>query len=361
VGEARPDERKIDIPGAERTAVTDFGAQQPHDDGSGLLTAASGGNINSERPVIRWMSAIDKNRNEIVQQLDPGEPPIRNALKKLFAEHQGKVSEKWSMYLDVYPRLFEPFRNTPVRLLEIGVQNGGSLEIWRKYFPRSRVIVGCDINPDCSKLRFEDDAIKLIVRDANSDEIHSKIATCSAEYDIIIGDGSHMSSDIVRSFAQYFGNLTEGGLYVVEDLHCSYWKNFEGGPYDPYSSMSFFKRLLDVVNKEHWRLPHDRVEALAAFSRKYSVTFDEPVLASVHSVEFINSLAILRKLAAPENDLGSREIVGCDAPILDVRSPLNGAPSQTSDETTNPWSLGSTPAEEEIEANRKLVESQQWQ
>jgi hypothetical protein len=27
VGEARPDERDLDIPGAERTAVTDFGAQ----------------------------------------------------------------------------------------------------------------------------------------------------------------------------------------------------------------------------------------------------------------------------------------------------------------------------------------------
>jgi hypothetical protein len=33
VGEARPDEREIDIPGAERTAVTDFGARQsPTDD-----------------------------------------------------------------------------------------------------------------------------------------------------------------------------------------------------------------------------------------------------------------------------------------------------------------------------------------
>src|SRR5215469_16289563 len=28
----------------------------PHDDGSGLPTAASGGNISPERPVIRWMS-----------------------------------------------------------------------------------------------------------------------------------------------------------------------------------------------------------------------------------------------------------------------------------------------------------------
>jgi hypothetical protein len=56
VGEARPDEREIDFPGAERTAVTDFGAQQSHDDGSGLPTAVSGGIISPKRPVIWWMS-----------------------------------------------------------------------------------------------------------------------------------------------------------------------------------------------------------------------------------------------------------------------------------------------------------------
>ena len=56
MGEARPDEREIDIRGAECTAVTDFGAQQYHDDDSGLPTAASGSNISPERPVIWWMS-----------------------------------------------------------------------------------------------------------------------------------------------------------------------------------------------------------------------------------------------------------------------------------------------------------------
>jgi hypothetical protein len=294
-----------------------------------------------------------------MQQVDPGKPTIPNALRTLFAEHRGKVSDKWSTYLEIYERLFKTFRNKPVRLLEIGVQNGGSLEIWRKYFPTSRVIVGCDINPDCSRLRFVDDAIKLVIGDINSDEVHSKIVTCSAEYDIIIDDADHRSSDIVRSFAQYFGNLAEGGLYIVEDLHCSYWRSFEGGLYDPYSSMSFFKRLLDVINKEHWRLPRDRAEALAAFSRKYSVAFDEAVLASIHSIEFSNSLVIVRKSAASENELGSREIAGCDALIFDVSRSLNDAASEAPDETTNPWSLDSTPAEEEIEANRKLVKSQE--
>ncbi|MGO4441566.1 hypothetical protein [Rhizobium sp. RAF56] len=280
-------------------------------------------------------------------------------LHKLYIEHDGKVSDKWSIYLDVYERLFAPFRNKPVRLLEIGVMNGGSLEIWRKYFAKAEAIVGCDINPDCSQLRFEDNVIEVIVGDSNSDETQSKILSCSSKYDIIIDDGSHMSSDIVRSFARYFGNLAEGGIYIAEDLHCSYWAGYEGGFNDPYSSMSFFKRLLDVVNKEHWGLPRDRIEALSAFSRKYSVTFDEGDLATIHSVEFVNSLCILRKLPVVRNELGSRKITGREALVVDNIMPFSGTSSRASDEKTNVWSLSSTPLEEEIVANRKLVVGQQ--
>ena len=73
------------------------------------------------------------------------------SLFELYREHQGKVSDKWSIYLSEYDRLFSIYRDQPIRMLEIGVQNGGSLEIWSKYFPDAHVLVGCDINPDCAK------------------------------------------------------------------------------------------------------------------------------------------------------------------------------------------------------------------
>ncbi|MEI8210365.1 MAG: hypothetical protein WCG16_14235, partial [Methylococcales bacterium] len=59
-------------------------------------------------------------------------------LSRIFANHKGKVSDKWSIYLYEYSRLFETYRNRPVRLLEIGVQNGGSLEIWGQYFVNAK-------------------------------------------------------------------------------------------------------------------------------------------------------------------------------------------------------------------------------
>jgi len=133
-----------------------------------------------------------------------------NSLKQLYKEHGGKISDKWSLYLDVYGRIFAPYRRKSIQLLEIGVQNGGSLEIWSRYFSGAKRIVGCDVNSECSRLRFEDERIAIVIGDANSDECEAKILQQAKEFDVIIDDGSHTSSDIIGSFARYFPYLNEG-------------------------------------------------------------------------------------------------------------------------------------------------------
>ena len=147
----------------------------------------------------------------------------------LYKEHKGKISDNWSLYLNEWDRLFAPYRGQQIRLLEIGIQNGGSLEIWGKYFSKAEKIVGCDIDQKCDQLRYDDARIKVIVSDANSDDCESKILQQAPSFDVIIDDGSHKSSDIVRWFPRYFPSLDDGGIYAVEDLHASYWENYEGG------------------------------------------------------------------------------------------------------------------------------------
>ena len=287
--------------------------------------------------------------------------PKRRALKtlsELYAEHDGKVSDKWSLYLNVYEHLFTAFRDKPVRILEIGVQNGGSLEIWRKFFRNANIIVGCDINAECGQLTFSSDKIALIVGDANTSETEREILERSAEYDIVIDDGSHKSSDIIRSFTRYFGHVAEGGIYVAEDLHCSYWKKYEGGLYDPYSSMSFFKRLADAVNSEHWGIARQRTDILDPFAKKFCVTFDEKLLASIHSIEFSNSLCILRKARPEENELGRRIIAGRHAAINDTIVQRAGTIRKPFDQTMNRWSLDKITFEEDIELKQDLVREQ---
>jgi len=95
---------------------------------------------------------------------------MMKTLKQFYREHEGKVSDKWSLYLAEYDRLFLPYQKLPVRLLEIGIQNGGSLEIWSRFFPNAAKLVGCDIDPNCARLQYDDPRIAVVVADANKDQ-----------------------------------------------------------------------------------------------------------------------------------------------------------------------------------------------
>ncbi|MFT3928219.1 MAG: glycosyltransferase [Myxococcales bacterium] len=273
-------------------------------------------------------------------------------IEELHTRHEGKVSDKWDIYLREYQRLMAPIEKAPLSLLEIGVQNGGSLELWAKRFPNARHIIGCDIDPACAALTFDDPRIKVIVIDANTDEAQRRIAQYSESFDVIIDDGSHTSGDIVRSFARYFPMLNDGGLYVIEDLHCSYRSDFEGGLHYPFSSMAFLKRLADVVNHEHWGVHKARADVLRATSEHFHSPPNEESLAHIHSVEFINSLCIIRKERPADNLLGERRITGREAAVNDkVCGPLS-AISVASDESSNPWTASALLPEEELLARR---------
>ena len=58
----------------------------------------------------------------------------KKSLWKIYHDHQDKVSDKWSLYLTEYERIFADFQDKPISIFEIGIQNGGSLEIYGKYF-----------------------------------------------------------------------------------------------------------------------------------------------------------------------------------------------------------------------------------
>lgn len=260
-------------------------------------------------------------------------------LKTLFTRHQGKVSDKWSSYLDRYDQLFAPYRDQPIRLLEIGVQNGGSLELWSQLFPHAEKIVGCDIEIACTQLSFDHPNIVVIGANINSDEAEQAVLTHAPNFDLIIDDGSHQSGDIVCSFVRYFPYLNNGGLYIAEDLHCSYWQEFGGGLFHPYSAIAFFKRLADTINHEHWGIDQTRVELLSGFHHQYDVIFDEEVLAHINSIEFTNSMCILRKAAPSKNQLGSRMVSGTLATIYEDVKKFHGCSQLTLNQNGNQYAV----------------------
>lgn len=68
----------------------------------------------------------------------------------LFDEH--RCIDKWINYFAVYEKWFSPYRGKDIVFVEVGVQNGGSAQMWKKYFGKSAQVVGVDINPNCKQL-----------------------------------------------------------------------------------------------------------------------------------------------------------------------------------------------------------------
>jgi SAM-dependent methyltransferase len=245
---------------------------------------------------------------------------MNKTVSALYAEHQGYVSDKWASYLPIYDKWFAAVQDAPVRLLEVGVQNGGSLQVWAQYFANAKKIVGCDINPKCSQLSYDDPRIALVLGDVKAPAVREQILAHSDVFDIIIDDGSHKNPDIIKTFRYFYPRLAPGGLFVIEDLHCSYWAKWHGGLRRKDSAMEFLKSLTDVLNLESWGvnwLPHKWVGKLKGPSRYRPADY-----ADIESISFYNSLCFITKGHAP-NSIGGRVVSG-DIALIHKNLPKPG-------------------------------------
>ena len=62
---------------------------------------------------------------------------------------RGRQIDKWHHYFEVYDRHLSKYQGKAPRILEIGVDHGGSLQIWKKYFGEGTSVVGIDIRHEC--------------------------------------------------------------------------------------------------------------------------------------------------------------------------------------------------------------------
>ena len=109
-----------------------------------------------------------------------------------------KISiHKWENYFEIYESYFHPFREKNVRLLEIGVQYGGSLKMWMEYFLKPKIF-GIDINPECKQL--EEENIDIQIGSQNDKEFLKKYADYVGNLDIIIDDGGHTMDQQLNTF-----------------------------------------------------------------------------------------------------------------------------------------------------------------
>jgi glycosyltransferase involved in cell wall biosynthesis len=258
-----------------------------------------------------------------------------NSFAQIFLSHRGKVSDKWQSYIPVYESIFAEYRDKQVSLLEIGIQNGGSLEVYAEYFSDAAIIVGNDINPRCRLLSYPP-CIRVVVGSCVDEQTKGQITAISPSFDIVVDDGSHTSKDIILAFLKYFPIVNAGGIYIIEDLHASYWQDWGGGLFHKKSSVAFLKLLVDAVNAEHWGVSESITDFMTLGFPDYQPLYDESVLGEIKSITFSNSMCIIRKTGPAErNTLGPRVVRGTEALVVENLRKGDGSPPRKANERRN--------------------------
>ncbi|MEM9296793.1 MAG: class I SAM-dependent methyltransferase [Bacteroidota bacterium] len=199
-------------------------------------------------------------------------------LETYFNNNNKRLIAKWSNFFDVYEAHFSRFRGKKVCLLEIGVYQGGSLQMWKEYFGSDAEIHGLDINP--ASVMLEEPQIKIHIGSQSNSDVLRKLEGEIGPIDILIDDGGHMMSQQKITFDVMWPLLADGGVYLCEDLHTSYWKDFGGGYRKSNTFIEKAKTWVDEINAWHSK------------EAKYNVT---DLTRSIASVHFYTSMVVLEK------------------------------------------------------------------
>lgn len=140
-------------------------------------------------------------------------------------KHRGGLFKNGHTYMEVYDELFSDFRNEPINILEIGVLDGASIELWWHAFPNAK-IYGFDKFTRGKKDRvMVDDRISLYTGDSVNDwdksikqrnEFFKDIG--DSLFHIIIDDGDHQPKSQLKTFNNFKHILHPDGKYVIEDI-----------------------------------------------------------------------------------------------------------------------------------------------
>lgn len=201
-----------------------------------------------------------------------------NDLRKYFDNNKDRLIHKWEHYFEIYDRHFSAYRNKEIVVLEIGVFEGGSLQMWKNYFGPKAKIYGIDIDPKCRE--YEEENIEIFIGSQSDKNFLSDIKRKIPKIDILLDDGGHTMHQIKTSFLELFDHVKEDGIYAIEDLHTCYWLDYGGGYKRKGSFNEFSKNLVDSLHAWYSQQSFFKVD-------KYTKT--------IFSLHYYDSITIIEK------------------------------------------------------------------
>lgn len=179
-----------------------------------------------------------------------------NDLERYFKENQGHGIHKWMHYFDIYDRHFAPYRGKDPVVVEIGVQGGGSLRMWKDYFGPGSKIYGID-HKDLRGLSDPENGIEVLIGNQNDRESLQEMVDIIGPIDILIDDGGHHMHQMINTFEIMYPAVKDGGLFLCEDTYTAYKKggdgtlkwHTKGGP----TYIEYTKNLIDQLHRDYFQ------------------------------------------------------------------------------------------------------------
>ncbi len=201
-----------------------------------------------------------------------------NDLEKYFRSNDKRLIHKFYHYFEIYDRYFSKYRGQEITFLEIGIFQGGSLQMWKEYFGPKARIIGVDVNPRCKEL--EEDQIEIYIGSQSDRKFLRELKNKIPKVDILLDDGGHTMRQQIVTFEEMFEHVKEDGLFLCEDLHTSYFLKFGGGYKRSGTFIQYSKGLIDKLNS--W------------FSEQTSFKVDE-ISRSIKGIHFYTSMLVIEK------------------------------------------------------------------
>ena len=187
-----------------------------------------------------------------------------------------RYSIKWSNYFDIYENLLEQFKNKKIKVLEIGVGDGGSLFMWKSILKRNSKIYGIDLNPAALKLKKY--GFNITIGDQSKKNFWKRFFKKNKNFDLIIDDGGHTNLQQITTLMESINYVNDGGMIIVEDTHTSFMRNKGFRNPSKYSLINFSSNIIENIHRRNPNLNKD----LSIFSKK------------VFSIEYFDSLVVFK-------------------------------------------------------------------
>jgi len=128
------------------------------------------------------------------------------------------VTDKDSLHSYItrfYEQEFVKYRDRPIQIIEIGIDQGGSLILWAEYFTNAKILgVDLQLRGSCERDCTQYPNIQLAL--GNAYDHHSLQYYPSA--DIIIDDGPHTIESQIWAIKNLSHRVKSGGIFIIEDI-----------------------------------------------------------------------------------------------------------------------------------------------